>query len=200
MNTLGSLSIERNRGPWSRAVAEGYLAVMAVGILAGIVTTFARTPIHMPGHKVILWMAPILATRLVTRTRAGTSFGTFSTATTALSLGGRIAGGIAMMPLVVLAGVVLDGAVQFGQRRNFTRWQQVLLLALAGAIGNLICFVKRLFDPTGAFFSVGNFNDMLTAAGSHALFGFLAGLLGATAGYALLRFRPPDTRADVDAV
>jgi len=152
MNTLGSLSIERNRGPWSRAVAEGYLAVMAVGILAGIVTTFARTPIHMPGHKVILWMAPILATRLVTRTRAGTSFGTFSTATTALSLGGRIVGGIAMMSLVVLAGVVLDGAVQFGQRRNFTRWQQVLLLALAGAIGNLICFVKRLFDPTGAFF------------------------------------------------
>ena len=95
-----------------------------------------------------------------------------------------------MMPLVVLAGVVLDAAIQTGERRHLARWQQVLLLALAGTVGNLICFVKRLFDPLGAFFSVGNFNDMLTAAGSHALFGFLAGLLGAGAGFALLRFRP----------
>jgi hypothetical protein len=190
MNTFGSLSIERKRYPWSRAAAEGYLAVVAVGILAGIAVAFARTPIHMPGHKAIFWMAPILAAGLVTRARAGASVGAFSTAVTTLSLGGRIAGGIAMMPLVVVAGVVLDGAVQFGERRKLKRWQQVLMLALAGAVGNLICFVKRLFDPMGAFFSVGNFNDMLIGAGSHALFGFLAGLLGATAGYALLRFRP----------
>src|SRR5580700_5676750 len=107
MNTLGYLSIERNRGPWSRAVSDGYLSAIAIGILAGIVVAFARTPIHLPGHKAILWMAPILATRLVTRSRAGASVGAFSTAITTLSLGGRIAGGIAMMPLVVLAGVVL---------------------------------------------------------------------------------------------
>jgi hypothetical protein len=191
MNAPGSLSIERNRDPWSRAVSDGYLAVIAVGIQAGIAVAFARTPIHLPGHKVIFWMAPILATRLLTRTRGGASVGAFSTAMTALSLGGRIAGGIAMMPLVVLAGAVLDGAIQFGRQRNFKLWQQVLLLALAGSIGNLICFVKRLFDPMGAFFSVGNLNNMLTAAASHAFFGFMAGLLGAAVGFALsIPWRP----------
>src|SRR5580704_7417620 len=127
MNTFGSLSIERKRDHWSKAVSEGYLAVVAVGILAGIAVAFARTPIHMPGHKAIFWMAPILATRLATRSRAGGSLGAFSTAITALSLGGRIAGGIAMMPLVVVAGVVLDAAVQFGERRKLKRWQQVLM-------------------------------------------------------------------------
>jgi hypothetical protein len=191
MNTLGYLSIERNRGPWSRAVSDGYLSAIAIGILAGIVVAFARTPIHLPGHKAILWMAPILATRLVTRSRAGASVGAFSTAITTLSLGGRIAGGIAMMPLVVLAGVVLDGAIRVGERHHFARWQLLLLLASAGAVGNLICFAKRVFDPMGAFFSVGNFNDMLIAASSHAFFGFLAGLLGAAAGNVLLKFRPP---------
>jgi hypothetical protein len=190
MNVHGSLSIGKDRVHWSKALSDGYLSVVAMGILAGIVTTFARTPIHLPGHKAIWWMAPILATRLLTRTPAGASLGAFTTAITTLLLGGRIAGGIAMMPLVIVAGVVLDGAVQIGERRISTLWQRVLLLASAGAVGNLICFVKRLFDPIGAFFSVGNFNDMLTAAGSHAFFGFLAGLVGATAGYALLRFRP----------
>lgn len=188
MNMPGSLSIGKDRVRWSKAISDGYVSVVAVGVLAGITVAFARTPIHLPGHKAIWWMAPILATRLVTRTGAGASLGAFVTAITALSLGGRIAGGIAMMPLVILAGVVLDAGVQIVQRHPFAHWQQVLFLAMAGAAGNLICFVKRLFDPMGAFFSAGNFKDMLTAAGSHAIFGFLASLLGAAAGFALLRF------------
>jgi len=190
MNMPGSLSIERNRVPWSRTVTDGYLSVIAIGILTGIVVAFVRTPMHWPGHKAILWMAPILAARLVTRTSAGASIGALATALTTLSIGGRIAGGIAMMPLVILAGIVLDLGVQFCERHKFTGWKAILFLALAGLAGNLICFVKRLFDPMGAFFSTGNIEDLFFAGALHAMFGFLAGLLGATAGYALLNFRP----------
>jgi hypothetical protein len=190
MNMLGSLSIERNRVHWSRSLSDGYLSVIAIGILTGIVVAYARTPMHWPGHKAILWMAPVLAARLVTRTGAGASVGSLATALTTLSIGGRIAGGIVMMPLIILAGVVLDMGVQFCERRKFSVWKCVLFLAFAALAGNLICFIKRLFDPMGAFFSAGNIEDLFIAGGLHALFGFLAGLLGATAGYALLNLRP----------
>jgi hypothetical protein len=192
MNAHGSLSIENDRAHWSKAFSDGYPSVVAIGILSGIAAAFARTPIHLPGHKAIFWMAPVLATRLLTRTGAGASVGALTAALTALSLGGRIAGGIAMMPLVILAGFVLDAGVQIGRRYKFGRWAQMILLASAGAIGNLICFVKRLSDPIGAFFSTGNLKDMLAAAGSHLLFGFLAGVLGAAAAFALIKL-PPQT-------
>jgi hypothetical protein len=161
----------------------------AVGVLSGVVVTFARTPLHWPGHKVIFWMAPILASRMATRTRAGATVGASAASLTAFVLGGRLAGGAAMMPLVMVAGAVMDAAVQATERRNLPVWRQVMFLGLAGMAGNLICFVKRLFDPMGAYFSTGNFSDMLTMAASHAIFGFLAGLIGAGAGLMLLAFR-----------
>jgi len=189
MNVHGSLSIEKEPGRWSRSLSDGYLAVAAVGILSGIVVAYARTPMHLPGHKAIWWMTPVLAARLVTRTRAGASAGALATAMTTLLLGGRIAGGIVQFPLVILAGVVLDLGVQMGERHRSSLWRKVLLLVLAGLVANLICFVKRLADPIGAFFSTGNLDDMLIAGSLHAAFGCLAGLLGAGAGYALLRVR-----------
>ena len=189
MNMPGSLSIARKHVRWNSALFEAYLSVIAVGILSGIIVAYARTPMHLPGHKAILWMAPLLAARMVTRTAGGCSVGALATAMTTLSLGGRIAGGIALMPLVVLAGIVLDLGVQFGERREFVWWKSVLFLALAGMAGNLICFVKRLFDPLGAFSSAGNLEDLFIAGSSHALFGFLAGLFGAGTGLTLRALR-----------
>jgi hypothetical protein len=94
-----------------------------------------------------------------------------------------------MAPLIILAGAVLDMGVQFAERRRFAWWKGVLFLAAAAMAGNLICFVKRLIDPMGAFFSAGNIDDLLFAGGLHAIFGLVAGLIGALAGYALLKFR-----------
>jgi hypothetical protein len=185
MNTPGLASIERKAARWNRAIADGYLSVAAVGILGGIALTFARTPVHLPGHKVIWWMAPVLASCLATRARFGASVGALTTAMTTFSLGGRLGGGVVMMPLVVLAGVVLDVAVRFGERRKLSIGRQILLLGAAGIVGNLICLVKRLADPMGAFFSAGNLGDLGIAAGSYSLFGFVAGLLGAGAGHGL---------------
>jgi len=189
MNVHGSASIEKNPGRWSSALLEGYLSVSAVGVLSGIVTAYARTPLHWPGHKAIFWMAPILAARLVTRASAGASVGALATAITTLFLGGRIAGGITLMPLIILAGVVLDLGVQLGERHRSSLGRRILLLVLAGLIANLICFVKRLAEPMGAFLSPGNLDDLLVAGSSHAIFGCISGLLGATAGFVLLKFR-----------
>jgi hypothetical protein len=189
MNAPGSLSTEKNRAPWNSAVLNDYLAVIAVGILAGIAVAYARTPLHLPGHKALFWIAPVLAARLVTRARAGASAGALATALTTLFLGGRIAGGFEMAPLIVLAGLLLDLAVQYTERRTFAGWKWLLVLASAGLAGNLICFIKRLLDPVGAFFSTGNIDDLLLAAALHATFGFIAGLIGAVAAHALLKFR-----------
>jgi hypothetical protein len=189
MNMHGSLSIERKPVRWSKAHSDGYLSVIAVGILSGTLVACARMPIHLPGHKVLWWMAPVLATRLMTRRGAGASVGALSTAMTTLVLGGRLAGGVASWPLVILAGVILDLGANFCEQRDLPLWRQVLVLAVVGMVGSLICFVKRLFDPVGAFFSVGNIEDLLTAAGSYAFFGFLAGMLGAVAGFTLPTLR-----------
>ena len=194
MNMPGSLLTERSRASWNSAVLDGYLSVVAVGILAGIVVAYARTPVHLPGHKVIFWMAPVLAARLVTRSRAGASAGALATALTTLSLGGRIAGGIVMAPLIVLAGVVLDLAVQMTERRKLGWGKFVLILASAGLAGNLICFVKRLLDPMGAFFSAGNIDDLFLAGGLHAIFGIVAGLSGALVGYGLRKYREANSQ------
>jgi hypothetical protein len=189
MNTLGYLSTEKNRAHWSKAISDGYISVIAVGILSGIMVAYVRTPMHLPGHKAVFWMVPVLAARLITRTSAGASVGALATAATTLSLGGRIAGGIAMMPLVILAGVVLDITAQYVERNKFAWWKSLLILAMAGLVGNLICFIKRLFDPMGAFFSAGNVEDLFLAGALHAAFGLFAGLLGAAAGYLILESR-----------
>ncbi len=186
MITPGFPWIEKNPARWSDALRGSHLATAAVGVLAGVGVACARTPIHLPGHKVVLWMVPVLAARIVTRTRAGAAIGASAAAITATGLGGRLAGGMALMLLIPLAGVVLDLGVRQVQRRSFPVRQTILTLGSAGLVGNLICFAKRFFDPTGQSFTGANAADVLVAAGSHALFGFVAGVAGAAAGLALL--------------
>lgn len=189
MNTPGYLSTTGKHDLWSKSLWEGYLAIASVGVLTGIAVAFARSPLHLPGHKAILWMTMIVAGRLATRARWGASAGTFVAAMTAILLGGRVAGGIAMLPLVTFAGVILDRGVQLTERHKLAGWQSLLIIAAAGVAGNLICFVDRLFDPTSGFFSRKNLDDLVFAGGSHAIFGALAGAIGAAVGLAALRFR-----------
>jgi hypothetical protein len=184
MNPHGSLSIERNHALSSRARWDGYLIITAVGVLAGVLTAYARAPMHLPGHKALWWMAPVLACRLATRTTGGASVGALAAAMTILCLGGRL-GGAVMVPLMVAAGIVLDLGVRIGQQRRFPGLGQIFSLGLAGAAANLVCFGNRLADPIGPFNSTLSMHDALVAAGSHVLFGFAAGLLGAAAGFAL---------------
>jgi hypothetical protein len=174
---LGYQSTEKQSIPWSKAQAEAYLAMAAVGAIAGVVVAFAQTPLHWPGHKILFWLTPVLASRLVFKARAGASVGSSATVATTLLLGGRLAGGFAMMPLVILGGIVLDLAVLQSQRVQSSPAKLLLLVSAATAVG-LMCFIKRFFEPVGGFFSAGNLNDLAFAGLSWAFFGFLAGLLG----------------------
>jgi hypothetical protein len=186
----GLASIEKRAVRWNKADANAYAAIVSVGVLAGVAVAFARTPLQMPGHKVLFWMIPVLAVRLLTRARAGATTGALSAAATALSVGGRIGGGgVVMMPMVVIAGVILDWVAGIHEREQFSLRTSMLILALAGTAGNLACLVKRLFEPMGPVFSVRNLGDLFQAACSYAIFGFAAGLLGAAAGLGLISFR-----------
>ena len=168
-------SIKNDPTLWTKSQTEGYLATAMVGVLAGIVVAYARMPLHLPGHKALWWIPPVLLARLVTRRKLGASIGATTTVLTTLSLGGRLAGGVVGMPLVILGGVVLDVAANEVRRRPNAVLRAVLLLGAAGAAGNLICFIKRLLEPSGEFFSTGNLRDVSWAAMTHAVFGVSAG-------------------------
>jgi len=178
----GSPSIAKSAVPWNKSAFEAYATVSAVGVLAGIIVADARMPLHLPGHKVLWWMIPVLVSRVWTGARVGASIGALATILSTISLGGRLAGGVMMMPLVVVAGVILDVAVGAVERRALPIWGSLFVVALAATAGNLVCFVKRLLEPGGASLSKANIEDLLLAAGSYALFGFVAGLLGAAVG------------------
>jgi hypothetical protein len=173
----------------SDSVADGYAWIVAVAILSGIAVTYARMPLHLPGHKVLFWMAPLLATRLLTRTAAGSSVGAIVVLATTLSLGGRIAGGPFFAPLIVPAAALLDLTVAMCQRRNYPLWRRAVLLSIAGMLGNLCCSIKQILEVSAIAPSPGQLSDMLVAVGSYALFGLIAGTLGGAVGFGLLRLR-----------
>jgi hypothetical protein len=65
----------------------------------------------------------------------------------------------------------------------------ILLLTLTVAVANLLCFLKRITQPTGSFFSTTNLQDLLHTAASYTLFGLIAGLAGSLLGYGILKAR-----------
>ena len=187
MNTHGSLSIAKPFIHFSKADYHAFLTAASVGVLAGIAVTFLRTPIHLPGHKVIFWLAPALATRLVTRAKPAASISVLATIFTTLLLGGQLAGGAIMMPLVAFAGITMDIACQIAESRRLSFASSLIFFSLAGVAANLLCLVKRLFNPVGQMFSAVNLDDLLRSAASYALCGLFAGLIGALCGVAFAR-------------
>lgn len=176
--TPGSLLIRNETKPWSKASVDGYLIVVSIGLLAGVAVAMGRMPLQLPGHKALFWIPPILATRWLTRRPLGATVGSLATVLTTLSLGGRLAGDWTAAPLVFLAGGMMDAIVPLAEHRRGVL-RLVSLFATAGVSANLICFIKRLFEPSGTFWSTSNLRDIAWVAESHALFGLLAGLLAA---------------------
>jgi hypothetical protein len=148
----------------------------------------------MPGHKALFWIAPALACRLVTRARAGASTSVLGTVVTTFLLGGQLGGGWFMMPLLAAAGATLDAGAWIVERYRYRLIAALPVLAMTGLAANLICFIKRLFDPVGALFSAGDIQDLLVACGYHALFGAAAGIVGATCGRAYVKYQQHRTK------
>ena len=185
----GSPSTAKSPAPSSESATDGYVWIAAIAIVSGIAVAFARSPLHLPGHKVLFWMAPVLAARLLTRTPFGSTAGAVVVLATTLSLGGRIAGGPVFAPLIIPAAALLDLSIAATRRHNLALWQRVILLALVGLLGNLLCSVKQVLEIPATASPTAIPGDLLFATTSYALSGLIAATLGATAGYALVRFR-----------
>ena len=156
------------------------LVSISVGVMAGLFLAMFRLNLGMPGHKAFFWMTPLLITRLRGGCKIGTTAGSLFAALTAYSLGANLAGGVIGMPLIVLAGILLDWTVNHIEKNKISGVSAILLLGLAGAGANIICYTKRMILPTGL-----NPHFILGVSGfwfrlfSYTFFGLISGIIAA---------------------
>jgi len=176
-NRPGKIAGWRSRlaGLWSASM----LASVAVGVLAGLVAAQVRLHLGLPGHKALFWMAPVLVARLLGRHPLGATVGASAAACTALGLGENLAGGLLYLPLVALAGTVLDVAAGLAERRHLSARWLVPLLGASGLAANVLCAAKRLLTPLKNTHFVFGVEGAWATVLSYALFGLLAGVGGA---------------------
>jgi len=157
--------------------------------LAGLAAGSVRLGLGLPGHKAVMWMAPLVAARLIFRSPIGGSAGVLAASLGTMAAGGQMAGAAMHLPVVVLAGGVLDVAVHFIQRCRLGAVWAIPLMGLAGLAANLVMLGKRLLAPS---FQVHHFfwtSGLAARCLSYAAFGLAAGLAGAGVGWAIARRR-----------
>ncbi len=125
------------------------LLSISVGAITGLVIAFVRLKLGLSGHKTFMWLTPVLITRLRSGCKIGTAAGGLSTAVTTYSLGANMAGGLIGMPLIVIAGLILDWVISKLQRHKIYGIRMVIILTLAGGLVGLICLAKRMILPAG---------------------------------------------------
>jgi hypothetical protein len=182
----GSPSIVVGAGRWNnaerRARLERSLIIVSVGVLAGVMVSLVRQPVHLPGHKVLWWMPLILAARLRTGMRGGATLGTISAICTTAMLGGRMPGGDLYFPVAVVSALLLDWcAEQLGRTRlRFVGY--LFWFSIAGVVGNLLCMLSRVVGPEGHLGFEGSMSASAGAFASFAAFGIAAGAVGCVLG------------------
>lgn len=174
--------------PTAEAVAA-LLATCGVGLLAGLAAGGVRLGLGLPGHKALMWMAPLVAARLVFRSPVGGSAGALAAALGTMAVGGNLAGAGMHLPVAVLAGGVLDVAVHFIERRCLAAMWAIPLMGLAGLAANLVMLGKRLLVPSLRLHHFLWTSGLAARCLSYAVFGLAAGLLGAGLGWVILRRR-----------
>ncbi len=189
----GFLLIERKAERWGSILKSRQLRMLgvsaSVGIIAGIFVGAVRLKLGLPGHKVFLWLTPVIVARLLGRCKAGTTAGALSSALAGLALGGNFAGGILGLPLIGFAGVILDlvinsleGPREAGsQQRQSPYLSTIPIIGITSMFVGLLCFIKRLLVPAGVnrhfLFGISGFWYQFIC---YAFFGLSAGLVAAT--------------------
>ncbi len=168
---------------------RGLAVSLSVGIIAGCLAAGLKLHLGLPGHKALLWMTPVIAARLLGRCRVGTTSGMLTAAFVSIGMGGNLAGSLSGLPLVGAAGGLIDVTAAHLEKHKASALTTIAAIAFSAMLANLICCAKRLLLPTGLTpHDIFGEADVLMRPLSYALFGFLAGLIAATAAQ-LLRSR-----------
>jgi hypothetical protein len=180
----GSPSIENTRShDAARSAAKSlgaFLAVCAVGLLAGLITAQVRLHLGLPGHKALFVMAPVIAARLVFRSAAGATGGMVAAALASLAAGGQMIGASTHLPFAAVAGGVLDIVIGLAERRHLAAHCWMILPAgLAGIAANLVFLAERLLTPLFQSHVLPGLSGQGTRLVSYAVFGLASALLGA---------------------
>ncbi len=171
---------------------RGLVVSLSAGVIAGCLAASWRFHLGLPGHKALLWMTPVIASRLVGRCRIGAIAGALAVAFVSIGMGGSLAGGMLGLPLVGAAGAAIDACIIQLEKRKASAFATVMGVAFSAMLANLICCAKRLLLPAGL-----TPQDVLSGMGfllrpvSYGFFGFLAGLIAATGAH-LARHRLTD--------
>ena len=180
----GYLSTEKNPGRWSKLTKtlqlQALLTNASAGILAGLVMAHVRLGLGLPGHKAIFWLLPVIAARLLKPHMVGATAGACTAAVTSMALGGHLAGGFILIPLVAVAGGLIDVIMLWSSRLNLSPWMLIPLLGAGGLAANLICAIKRILVPQLSYHHFLGLTGISAQLISYAIFGLLAGLIGAT--------------------
>ena len=193
----GYLSIEKATLPAETILGpdgvRGLAISLSVGVIAGCAAAFLKLGLGLPGHKAIIWMTPVIGARLLGRCRIGTTAGAFTAAFVSLGSGGNLAGGLLGLPLVGVAGALVDACILKLENRKASALTTVIVVALAAMLANLICCGKRLLAPVGiAPHDIFGSATVLLRPMSYALFGLLAGLIAAAGTYLFRRRKNPN--------
>ncbi len=180
----GYLSTEKNPGRWSSLVTtlqlQALLVNISVGILAGLFLAHFRLGLGMPGHKALFWLMPVIAARLLRPHVIGAAAGACTAAVTSMAFGGNLAGGVLFIPLVAIAGGLIDVIMLWNSRLKLSPWLLIPLLGVGGMSANLICAIKRILAPQFNQHQLLGLSGIPAQIVSYAIFGLLAGLAGAT--------------------
>ena len=125
------------------------IASIATGVIAGLAMTHLRLNLGLPGHRAVFWMIPVIMARLLGKCPIGSTAGALAAGFTSLGLGGNIAGGLIALPLIGVAGILLDMAVGIIEKRHVPIIFAVVLIGFTALSANLICFIKRMLAPAG---------------------------------------------------
>ncbi len=154
------------------------LASLSVGVMAGIGMAFVKLNLGIPGHKAWFWVTPVLLTRLLGRCKVGATAGALAASSTAVCLGGHVAGGLIGLPLITFAGMVWDVVIDRLEVRGMSLAWFIPIAGLLGMGANFLAFAKRLINPAGpgshTLLGLSGWGFSLT---SYLICGLMAGLI-----------------------
>ncbi len=154
------------------------LLSISVGVFSGLFIALFHLNLGLPGHKAFFWMTPLLIVRLRGGCKIGTTAGSLFAAVTTYSLGANLAGGVLGMPIIGIAGMILDLAANYIEKNNYSFPLKALIIGFAGIVANLVCLSKRMILPEGIspHFIMG-FSGFWIRICSYAFFGLMSGVV-----------------------